>query len=423
MKTLKYFLISTLSAILFITCNDNDELDSCNIGAETGSEVPGVVVAHSPKTTKVFLASPSICILDNGDYIASYDLKPQAENEIFDTEIMRSTDKGATWQNIATLRGQFYSQLFVHNGNLYTMGTSKYAGTVLIRKSTDGGVTWTTPDDPEHGLILPENQYATAPTPVIIHNGRVWRTMEDNKGGGDGTWGHSFRAFIMSAPIDADLLKAENWTVSWKRARTASWLGGDFNGWLEGCPVVNPEGHIVNMLRVNYELNGDEMAGLIRIMDDTSGGEAETDLWKRTYFNPENDFIKFPGGCKKFVVKKDPTQNKYWALSNYSPDSQKGHGDVTIERTRNTLALSSSPDLRTWSVEAIVLHHPDRQFHAFQYVDFQFEGEDIIFLSRTAYDDGVGGADSQHNANFITFHRIEDFRNYKSPVLWEGLLP
>ena len=42
----------------------------------------------------------------------------------------------------------------------------------------------------------------------------------------------------------------------------------------------------------------------------------------------------------------------------------------------------------------------------FQYVDFLFDGDDIIFLCRTA----DCGAANFHDANFSTFHRIRNFR-------------
>ena len=41
----------------------------------------------------------------------------------------------------------------------------------------------------------------------------------------------------------------------------------------------------------------------------------------------------------------------------------------------------------------------------FQYVDWQFDGQDIIYLVRTAY----GGGHNYHDSNRITFHR---FRGY-----------
>ena len=42
----------------------------------------------------------------------------------------------------------------------------------------------------------------------------------------------------------------------------------------------------------------------------------------------------------------------------------------------------------------------------FQYVDFEFEGDDILFLCRTA----INGAANFHDANYFTFHRIKNFR-------------
>jgi len=43
---------------------------------------------------------------------------------------------------------------------------------------------------------------------------------------------------------------------------------------------------------------------------------------------------------------------------------------------------------------------------AFQYVDWLFEGDNIIAISRTA----INGAYNYHNANHITFHRFRNFR-------------
>ena len=40
------------------------------------------------------------------------------------------------------------------------------------------------------------------------------------------------------------------------------------------------------------------------------------------------------------------------------------------------------------------------------------DGDDIIAVSRTAYDDGFGGAHRAHDANYMTFHRIRNFRRF-----------
>lgn len=372
---------------------------------------PGVIVAHSPKSTEIYLGSPSICILDNGNYVASCNLNstnpPYSTNP--ETWIYRSSDKGKTWEKISQLVNQYYSQLFVHRGALYILGTSKHAGAIIIRKSLDNGSTWTNPVDANTGILAAATGgYHTAPTPVILHNGRLWRAMEDVKGVADGIWGHSFRAFMMSVPEDVDLLKASNWTFSNKLGYDATYLNGDFGGWLEGNAVAGPNG-IVNVLRTNYQKDGNEMASIINISADGTTAS----------FNPQTGFVNFPGGCKKFAIRYDFQTNLYWSLSSLVPDSYKANN---IERTRNTLALLYSSDLLNWNVKGIVLHHPDWNYHAFNYVDFQFEGNDIVFVARTAYDDSTGGANSQHNANFLTFHRITDYQNYTTPDNWKSLL-
>ena len=60
------------------------------------------------------------------------------------------------------------------------------------------------------------------------------------------------------------------------------------------------------------------------------------------------------------------------------------------------------------------MNHHDPKTHAFQYVDWQIDADDMIFVSRTAHDDGVGGANNAHDSNYITFHRIEHFRERNS---------
>ena len=67
-----------------------------------------------------------------------------------------------------------------------------------------------------------------------------------------------------------------------------------------------------------------------------------------------------------------------------------------------------SPDLRTWELCADIIDRRDldSKMVGFQYVDFEIEGDDIIFLCRTA----MNGANNYHDANYSTFHRIERFR-------------
>jgi len=361
------------------------------------SSVPGVVISHSPASTRYYVGSPSIAMLPDGSYAASHDLfaKGRPGRGTGVVRVFRSTDRGKTWSRTAEIDGIFWATLFAHRSALYLMGTDAKYGRAVIRKSADQGKTWTVPKDADSGLLVKEKGCHCAPVPVLIHKGRIWRGMEDNKSGGG--WGAHFRAFMMSAPVDADLLKASSWTISNRLPMDKQWLGGKFGGWLEGNAVAAPDGKIVDILRADYRFP-QEKAAIIHISDDG----------KTASFDPEKDFIDFPGGCKKFTIRYDPKSKYYWTLSNFTP---KQHHNYNIERTRNTLALSRSADLRKWEVRCVVLYHKDPEKHGFQYADWLFDGNDLIAAIRTAHDDGLGGAHNQHDANMLTFHRIVNFRD------------
>ena len=365
------------------------------------SQVPGVVIAHSPAESGIYIGSPGIVILPDGTYLAKHDEfgpnSTEGTNAI--SHVYRSTDQGQSWEHLARVEGLFWANIFHHAGAVYMMGTSAGHGHghAVIRRSTDAGRTWTTARNETSGLLFPDISYHTAPMPVLFHDGRIWRAMEDEKSGGG--WGHRFRAFMMSAPEEADLLKAANWTSSNALPRDPDWLDGQFRGWLEGNALLDPRGRVVNLLRVNVE-GPSRIAGkaaLVRIGDD---GQTAS-------FDPQTGFLDFPGGAKKFTIRYDPVSRAYWSLTN----PVMGHRELNAGSVRNTLALLRSEDLLHWEIRCLLLHHPDVIYHAFQYPDWVIEGDDLLAAIRTAYDDGIGGARRAHDANYLTFHRFADFRD------------
>jgi hypothetical protein len=197
--------------------------------------------------------------------------------------------------------------------------------------------------------------------------------------------------------VEADLLDAGQWTFSEFLPGRSEWLGGGFGGWLEGNVVVNPQGALVNLLRVDTP-GYPEKAALVQVARDGS----------RVKFDASTGFVDFPGGAKKFAIRRDGRAGRYWTLSTLVPESVRD--DRKPARVRNTLALCASDDLRSWEVRCILLHHPDVAKHGFQYVEWLFEGDDIIAACRTAFDDGEGGAHNNHDANYLTFHRFKQFR-------------
>jgi hypothetical protein len=364
-------------------------------GAEAQAP-PGVVVDYSPASSGVYIGSPSIARLPDGTYVASHDqFGPGSTSDR--TLVFGSSDRGRTWSRLCEIAGQWWSTLFVHRGALYLIGTDREEGRVVIRRSADGGRTWTEPRDERTGLLIASGRYHCAPVPVVLHDGRIWRAMEDALG--PGGWGSHFNAFMLSAPEDADLLDAARWTASNRLGRNPAWLGGTFNGWLEGNAVVTRDGRMLDILRVDCP-SDDEVAAFIDVSSDG----------KTARFDPARGFVPFPGGAKKFTIRYDARSHRYWSLVNYVPHAERAGKPAS---TRNTLALVCSPDLRRWEVRAILLHHPDPVKHGFQYVDWLFEGEDLVAVIRTAYDDGASGAHNFHDANYLTFHRFRQFRRLR----------
>ena len=355
--------------------------------------VPGVVVNHTPAARRQYNGCPSLAVLPNGDYVASHSLfGPGATNT--DSFVYRSGDGGRSWQRIAEVHGQIWSKLFVHRGALYMIGTDhcdryggRLNGRMVIRRSIDGGATWSDARDTGSGLLSDDDGYHTAAVALVEHRGRIWKAMEFAPEPDRKTW----QAFVISAPADADLLDRDNWTFSERLSHLWS-----RNQWIEGNIVVTPGGELCNVLRQDqsperFATGASERAVVVQVSADGT----------RLSHDRATGTVPFSGANTKFTINRDPVSGCYLALVN----PQERPADY-----RNRLVLSASRDLREWRVVSELLSHPDPAAHAFQYVDWVIDGDDIIYLSRTAYEDGQGGARRAHDANYTTFHRLPGFR-------------
>jgi len=98
----------------------------------------------------------------------------------------------------------------------------------------------------------------------------------------------------------------------------------------------------------------------------------------------------------------------YWSLVN----------PVTIPEKpgmRSVLSLSSSTDLVNWTLHGDILRDDSPwavQYTGFQYVDWLFDGPDMLAAVRM----GFNGSHNFHDANYLTFHRIRDYEKGVSPV-------
>lgn len=365
------------------------------------------IVAFSPASTQTYLGSPSLVRLPDRTLLVAHDFfGPGSPKDRYGrehlTHVYRSADEGGTWVRVAEIPGAFWSTLFLHAGALYLLGCSAEYGDIVIRRSDDGGCSWTTPADERSGLLFrggpgrtPPN-YHGAPVPVLRHAGRLWRAFEDCD---PCEWGSGFRACVISAPEDADLLDARQWRMTNKLRYDKETDPPDFDrdgkcGWLEGNVLADPGGQLWNVLRV-HSTTPQGYAAFVRLDPHTHA----------LSFDPAHGFVPFPGGMTKFTIRYDPVSRRYWTLSNNVTNPAN-------PSQRSVLSLHSSEDLRRWRHERTVLDNaglpdpePERQV-GFQYVDWHFDGEDLIAAVRTAY----RGAHNYHDSNYIVFQCVRRFR-------------
>lgn len=367
------------------------------------TQVPGTVVAKVPALRGSSINNVALAILPDGTYIASCTgaTGPGAKG----VTLFTSQDKGRSWQvlsqdNLPVNGIANYNNLFVHDGALYMMGTGVGGQDVLIARSTDNGRTWTYPADEQSGLLL-RGAYHSSSVPAVVSGGRIWRAMERVGEGGK-------TAFVMSAPADTDLLDASNWTSSAPIPLNTAWEaeGGAISELIEGNMVATPDGKLYNILRASS--TGTSLAAARATVAD------ENEL----KFTSPGDFIKLPGGGKKFTIRYDERSKRYWAITNPASANAKGKkhngiyaGGITCDLIRNRMVLCYSTDLGTWIQYKEIVADADPFFHGFQYTDWMFDGDDIVAVCRMACPESRGLPVRQHDANFMAFFRIADFRD------------
>lgn len=311
-------------------------------------------------------------------------------------QVSRSTDGGRTWHKLPPLNINM-GQPFVHDGVLYLIGNKLGRKDIIVMRSDDNGASWSDP------VTLFEGNYWNTPAGMAVRDGTVYRVMGTTgptlAGGG---WNSTV---VVAGELAGDLLDPAAWRISnaLPYPGTPPQLipgGGESPGdhWLEGNAVnVNGRLRVLMRCRVNG-YNPPSILGLCDLDDDGS-----------TLTLSFRHFYPVQGAQQKLYVIHDDVSGMFWTQGNIVPDphgatnrpSPRGGDD------RGILVAMYSLDALNW-FQAGCLAIGTTRAEGFQYAAPLIDGDDMLYLVRTAPPDGP----NQHDATLVTLHRLRDFRSH-----------
>lgn len=404
-----------------------------------------VVLAESPDPEKIPLYNPSLVRLDNGRLVAAYMLSgKRAEDVATTTHILSSDDRGLTWQPRAEITMMGQSRLFPAGDSLYLVGSAR---PMRIRRSTNGGVTWSEPS------VIAEGQWHQTASNFLRAKGNIYLALEKRPNVEVNAWQVGDLApVLMRARETDDLTKPESWTFATELAfkdiipgyrenrLQLDWFGVPFYpqnfptrhilvrlphnrnsapmGWLEANVAritdpdhywFDPSGKTFHLL-MRAHTGGTGYAALAKVVENDDG--TMTTSLETVPSGQRVLFLPLPGGQMRFHITQDPETKLYWLLGSQATDSMTRADRLPADRyslpnnERHRLVLHYSKNLVDWVFAGVVTIGPTPR-EARHYAAMDIDGDDLVILSRS----GDSRARSAHDGNLITFHRVKNFRD------------
>ena len=427
-----------------------------------------VVVYRSPSPADTFCYTPGVCRVDDGPHagrlIVTMDVggpgakrlaaeldAPASPNDGTRSnfgQAFASDDGGATW-GLKTRFPFFHARPFVAGGRLYILGRERHA--IMAIASDAAGESWTAPAT----LTDPAGpKWHQSACNVWKQGGNIYLVMEKTvpRPAGSrkfrGGWPVARHApVLMRAEETADLLDPGAWTFAsdlvfedvfepdggddvgvpfWPydrdtavtvRAGGAKPVRNHPPGWLETNVVSfrdpahcwhDPAGKTFYLF-ARAHTAGTGLCAVSKVTENPDG--SMTTGVVRAPSGRKILFLPMPGGQMRFHVLYDEPTKLYWLLSSQATDSTTRPDLLPANRyglpnnERHRLQLHFSSNMVDWRFAGMVAYTDDPG-QARHYASMAVDGDDLVVAGRS----GDGKAESAHDGNLITFHRVRDFR-------------